>query len=89
MNNLLKNEVGIICTSMGYPVHRMDLVEVVIGNAKSDETKSIIIDLVLKLNKKPIVNKNSPGLVVNRLLLPQMNEAILTLEEGIATKEDC
>ena len=78
------------CIGMHFfnPVHRMDLVEVVIGNTTSDETKSKIIDLVLKLNKKPIVVKNSPGYVVNRLLLPQINEAILTLEEGIATKED-
>jgi 3-hydroxybutyryl-CoA dehydrogenase len=66
----------------------MDLVEVVIGNATSEQTKSSIIDLVLMLNKKPIIVKNSPGYVVNRLLLPQINEAINILEEGIATKED-
>ena len=66
----------------------MDLVEVVIGNATTHQTKTIIIDLVLKLNKKPIIVKNSPGYVVNRLLLPQINEAIIMLEEGIATKED-
>lgn len=78
------------CIGMHFfnPVHRMDLVEVVIGNATTDQTKSVIIDLVLKLNKKPIIVKNSPGYVVNRLLLPQINEAILTLEEGVATKED-
>ncbi len=78
------------CVGMHFfnPVHRMDLVEVVIGAATTEQTKSIIIDLVLKLNKKPIVVKNSPGYVVNRLLLPQINEAIYILEEGIATKED-
>jgi 3-hydroxybutyryl-CoA dehydrogenase len=78
------------CIGMHFfnPVHRMDLVEVVIGNATTDQTKTIIIDLVLKLNKKPIIVKNSPGYVVNRLLLPQINEAIIMLDEGIATKED-
>ena len=78
------------CIGMHFfnPVHRMDLVEVVIGNATTHQTKTIIIDLVLKLNKKPIIVKNSPGYVVNRLLLPQINEAIIMLEEGIATKED-
>ena len=78
------------CIGMHFfnPIHRMDLVEVVIGNATSEQTKSSIIDLVLMLNKKPIIVKNSPGYVVNRLLLPQINEAINILEEGIATKED-
>jgi 3-hydroxybutyryl-CoA dehydrogenase len=78
------------CIGMHFfnPVHRMDLVEVVIGSATAEQTKSAIIDLVVKLNKKPIVVKDSPGYVVNRLLLPQINEAMYVLEEGIATKED-
>lgn len=78
------------CIGMHFfnPVHRMDLVEIVIGSATSEQTKSSIVDLVLKLNKKPILVKNSPGYVVNRLLLPQINEAIYLLEEGVATKED-
>ena len=70
------------------PVHRMDLVEIVIGERTSETTKSAIINIVTALNKKPIIVKNSPGYVVNRLLLPQINEAILLLEEGIASKED-
>jgi len=78
------------CIGMHFfnPVHRMDLVEVVIGNLTSDETKATIIDIVISLNKKPILVKNSPGYIVNRLLLPQINEAVLLLEEGIASKED-
>ena len=78
------------CIGMHFfnPVHRMDLVEVVIGSATAEQTKSTIVDLVLQLNKKPIIVKNSPGYVVNRLLLPQINEAVFMLEEGIATKED-
>ena len=78
------------CVGMHFfnPIHRMDLVEVVIGTSTSDQTKSQAIELVSRLNKIPIVVKNSPGYVVNRLLLPQINEAILTLEEGIASKED-
>jgi len=66
----------------------MDLVEIVIGERTSETTKSAIINIVTALNKKPIIVKNSPGYVVNRLLLPQINEAILLLEEGIASKED-
>ncbi|MFA4876131.1 MAG: 3-hydroxyacyl-CoA dehydrogenase NAD-binding domain-containing protein [Methanoregula sp.] len=78
------------CIGMHFfnPVHRMNLVEIIIGHATSGKTKDKITDLVLAINKKPIIVKNSPGYVVNRLLLPQINEAIFTLEEGIATKED-
>lgn len=78
------------CIGMHFfnPVHRMDLVEIVIGELTSDATKSASINIVTALNKKPIVVKNSTGYVVNRLLLPQINEAILLLEEGIASKED-
>jgi 3-hydroxybutyryl-CoA dehydrogenase len=70
------------------PVHKMDLVEVVIGTMTSPETQERIVNFALKLNKKPIVVKNSPGYIVNRLLLPQINEAIYILESGISTRED-
>jgi 3-hydroxybutyryl-CoA dehydrogenase len=78
------------CIGMHFfnPVHRMNLVEVVIGTATSNQTKSVIINLVSRLNKMPIIVKNSPGYIVNRLLLPQINESILMFDEGIATKED-
>jgi 3-hydroxybutyryl-CoA dehydrogenase len=70
------------------PVSHMSLVEVVIGTATSFETRAQIIDFVLKIGKNPVVVKDSPGYIVNRLLLPQINEAIRMFEEGIATKED-
>ena len=70
------------------PVHKMDLIEVVIGESTSDKTRDEIVGLVIDLNKKPIVVKNSPGFIVNRFLLPQINEAIRMFEEGIANKED-
>ena len=57
------------------PVHRMDLVEVVIGTKTSDTTKKFALDFAQDLKKKPIIVKNSPGFIVNRLLLPQINEA--------------
>jgi len=70
------------------PVHRMDLVEVVIGTRTSDSTKEFAITLAQDLKKQPIIVKNSPGFIVNRLLLPQINEAIRLLGDGIASKED-
>ena len=78
------------CIGMHFfnPVHRMDLVEVVLGSLTSEQTKQAIINVVSALNKKPILVRNSPGYVVNRLLLPQINEAVHLFEEGIASKED-
>jgi 3-hydroxybutyryl-CoA dehydrogenase len=78
------------CIGMHFfnPIQKMDLVEVVIGQKTSAFTKKTIVAFAANLNKKPIIVKNSPGYIVNRLLLPQINEAILLFEEGIATKED-
>ena len=69
------------------PVHKMDLIELVMGKSTSEETKNAMVALATNLNKKPIVVKNSPGFIVNRFLLPQINEAVRIFEEGIATKE--
>lgn len=78
------------CIGMHFfnPVHKMDLIEIVIGEKTSFETKDAVVSLSTDINKKPIVVKNGPGFIVNRYLLPQINEAILMLEEGAASKED-
>lgn len=70
------------------PVSRMDLIEVVIGEKTSPETMEWTINFSKELEKIPIVVKNSPGFIVNRLLLPQINEAVHLLEKNIAKKED-
>jgi 3-hydroxybutyryl-CoA dehydrogenase len=70
------------------PIHRMDLVEVIRGTNTSDETTAFTVAFAKELKKQPVVVKNSPGFVVNRLLLPQINDAIYLLGEGIASKED-
>lgn len=70
------------------PVRRMDLVEVVIGEKTSKETKERVFEFIKDLGKNPIFVKNSPGFIVNRLLLPQINEAVRLAESGIASKED-
>lgn len=70
------------------PVHKMDLVEVILGKQTSEFTQDLIVKLTIDLNKNPIIVKNSPGFVVNRYLLPQINEAVRMLEEGISSKED-
>ncbi len=70
------------------PVPVMQLVEVIRGLATSDETFQVIAGLVEKLGKVMAVSQDYPGFIVNRVLMPMINEAIFTLYEGIATAED-
>jgi 3-hydroxybutyryl-CoA dehydrogenase len=70
------------------PVPVMQLVEVIRGLATSDETFQVISDLVQKLGKVMAVSQDYPGFIVNRILMPMINEAIFALYEGIATAED-
>lgn len=70
------------------PVPVMELVEVIRGMATSDETYKTVIDLVKVLGKTSVTSKDYPGFIVNRILIPMINEAIYALFEGIATVED-
>jgi 3-hydroxybutyryl-CoA dehydrogenase len=70
------------------PVPVMKLVEVIRGMATSDETYKTVIDLVNVLGKTSVTSKDYPGFIVNRILIPMINEAIYALFEGIATAED-
>jgi 3-hydroxyacyl-CoA dehydrogenase/enoyl-CoA hydratase/3-hydroxybutyryl-CoA epimerase len=65
------------------PVHRMPLVEVIRGEQTSDETVAHIVALSKQLKKTPIVVKNGPGFLVNRILIPYVNEAVRLLEDGV------
>ena len=64
------------------PVPVMKLVEVVRGLQTTDATHDAAIDITKKLGKSPITVKNMPGFVVNRLLIPMINEAFFALAEG-------
>ena len=70
------------------PVPMMALVEVIRGVQTSDETHDAVKELAEKLGKSPITVKNNPGFVVNRILVPMINEAFFVLAEGLATPED-
>lgn len=70
------------------PVPMMQLVELVRGRATSDETFQAAAGLVEKLGKVMAVSQDYPGFIVNRILMPMINEAIFALYEGIATAED-
>jgi 3-hydroxybutyryl-CoA dehydrogenase len=66
------------------PVPMMALVELIRGLATSDATIETAIAFAKALGKTPIVVKNSPGFVVNRILCPMINEAIFVYQEGLA-----
>ena len=69
------------------PVPVMKLVEVIRGLATSNETYERVRSLSEKLGKTALDCNDSPGFVSNRVLLPMINEAIFTLQEGVATRE--
>ncbi|MBP7606968.1 MAG: 3-hydroxybutyryl-CoA dehydrogenase [Giesbergeria sp.] len=70
------------------PVPLMALVEIIRGLQTSDTTHEAVKALAEKLGKTPITVKNAPGFVVNRILVPMINEAFFVLSEGLATAED-
>ncbi|HEY6009534.1 MAG TPA: 3-hydroxybutyryl-CoA dehydrogenase [Geobacteraceae bacterium] len=70
------------------PVPVMKLVEVIRGHATSDATFQTTAELVARLEKEMAVSQDYPGFIVNRVLIPMINEAVFALYEGIATAED-
>jgi 3-hydroxyacyl-CoA dehydrogenase len=71
------------------PPQLMKLVEIVRGEKTSDETVNLIVETAKRMNKEPvIVKKDVAGFVVNRLLVPTLNEATFLVSEGVASPED-
>ena len=70
------------------PVPMMALVEVIRGLQTSDDTHDAVFAMAKALGKTPITVKNNPGFVVNRILVPMINEAFFVLAEGLATPDD-
>ncbi len=70
------------------PVPLMKLVEIVRGVQTSAETLQLVSSLAEKLGKTVITSKDQPGFVVNRMLIPFLNEACFALQEGLGTPED-
>jgi 3-hydroxybutyryl-CoA dehydrogenase len=69
------------------PVPVMQLVEVIRGQATSDSTTVLVMDVVRELGKTPVEVSDYPGFVSNRVLMPMINEAVFCLMEGVATAE--
>lgn len=70
------------------PVFLIPLVEIIAGKETSGETVAQIKEMAKIMGKTPVVARDSPGFVMNRLLIPMINEAAFCLREGIASKED-
>ncbi|MCB9359771.1 MAG: 3-hydroxybutyryl-CoA dehydrogenase [Flavobacteriales bacterium] len=70
------------------PVPVMKLVEIIRGYSTSDEVTNTIMELSKKLGKTPTEVNDYPGFVANRILMPMINEAIITLHEGVAGVEE-
>lgn len=70
------------------PVPVMKLIEVIRGYATSDATTSTIMEMSKNLKKVPVEVNDYPGFVANRILMPMINEAIITLHEGVAGVEE-
>lgn len=70
------------------PVPIMKLVEIIRGYSTSDEVTKTIMDLSKQLGKTPTEVNDYPGFVANRILMPMINEAIITLNEGVAGVEE-
>lgn len=69
------------------PADRMKLVEVISGANTPDDVKDKIIEIAKSIGKTPVEVNEGPGFVVNRILIPMINEATVILQEGIASPE--
>lgn len=69
------------------PVHKMPLVEVIRGPKSSDKATATVYNLSKKMGKIPVVVKDAPGFLVNRLLVPYMMEAAFYLQEGASIEK--
>jgi 3-hydroxyacyl-CoA dehydrogenase / enoyl-CoA hydratase / 3-hydroxybutyryl-CoA epimerase len=87
MQEALKHPERFVGMHFFNPVHKMPLVEVIRGEKSSDEAVTTIFQFSKKLGKTPIVVKDAPGFLVNRLLMPYLNEAAYMLSEGVPIED--
>src|SRR6266511_225521 len=88
MANATKRADRVVGMHFFNPAPGVKLVEVIRGSETSDATVALVKDLCDRLGKEAVEVKESPGFVVNRLLVPMMNEAFNLLQEGVASAAD-
>jgi 3-hydroxybutyryl-CoA dehydrogenase len=69
------------------PVPVMQLVEVIGALQTAEAVSAQVVDLARKIGKTPVLVRDSPGFVLNRLLIPMLNEAVFALDSGVAAAE--
>ena len=84
----LKKSDRFIGTHFFNPVPVMGLLELIRGLQTSDETHQSMLAFATVVGKTAVTAKNTPGFVVNRILVPMINEAVFVLQEGLASAED-
>ena len=87
MSKALKRPERFIGLHFFSPVNRMPLVEIIPSPTCSKETLSTAIQIVKRMKKTPIIVKECPGFLVNRILLPYLNEAIRCVQDGVSIKK--
>jgi 3-hydroxyacyl-CoA dehydrogenase/enoyl-CoA hydratase/3-hydroxybutyryl-CoA epimerase len=87
MQSVMKHPERFVGMHFFNPVHRMPLVEVIRGDKSNDRAVATIFQFSKQLGKTPIVVKDAPGFLVNRLLMPYLNEATWMLAESAAIDE--
>ena len=70
------------------PVPIMKPIEIIKSLVTSDETAQFAYDFAKALGKEPVQSKDTPGFIVNRILIPMLNEAVFALQDGVGTPED-
>ena len=86
MSKFYKNPSRFIGLHFFNPVYKMPLVEIIKGDQTSDETTARVFQFTKKLGKKPVIVKDSPGFLVNRLLMPWLTESLYLFEEGLSIR---
>ncbi|HUK79942.1 MAG TPA: 3-hydroxyacyl-CoA dehydrogenase family protein [Nitrososphaerales archaeon] len=85
----MKNPENVCGMHFFNPPQLMSLVEIIRGKKTSDETVERVREVSAKLGKETVLcKKDSPGFIVNRILVPALNEAIFLVQEGVAEPED-
>jgi 3-hydroxybutyryl-CoA dehydrogenase len=86
--SLTKNPENVIGLHFFNPAPVMKLVEIIVGFSTSQKTTSWAFDFAKALHKEPVLVNEAPGFIVNRMLIPMINEAIGILAEGVASAEE-
>ncbi|MGB0895407.1 MAG: 3-hydroxyacyl-CoA dehydrogenase family protein [Parashewanella sp.] len=86
--SVLPNPKNVVGLHFFNPAPLMELVEIVMGHETSPSVVEKMGALAELLNKKPVFVNEAPGFIVNRMLIPMINEAVSILAEGVATAED-